>query len=86
MCEIRDAKERHNRNERSEGPTKEAREGPVRSRGGQAKICGRYADLVGTKSAGLQIFSMVLQIFPKEKFGSFLEKVPQNWIVFHSFT
>ena len=32
-------------------------------RGGQAKICGRYADLVGTKKANLQIFSMVLQIF-----------------------
>ena len=32
-------------------------------RGGQAKICGTYADLVGTKKAGLQIFSMVLQIF-----------------------
>ena len=31
--------------------------------GGQAKICGRYADLVGTKKADLQIFSMVLQIF-----------------------
>ena len=31
--------------------------------GVQAKFCGRYADLVGTKKAGLQIFSMVLQIF-----------------------
>ena len=35
----------------------------VVSRGGQAKICGRYADLVGTKKAVLQIFSMFLQIF-----------------------
>ena len=32
-------------------------------RGGQAKICGRYADLVGTKKACLHIFSMVLHIF-----------------------
>ena len=32
---------------------------PVLSRGGQAKICGRYADLVGTKKANLEIFSMV---------------------------
>ena len=32
-------------------------------KGGQAKICGRYADLVGTKMYGLQIFSMRLQIF-----------------------
>ena len=54
-------------------------------RGGQAKICGRYADLVGTKKAKLQIFSMVLHIFPKGKFGSFLEKVLQKWIVFHNF-
>ena len=35
----------------------------IRGGGGQAKICGRYADLVGTKKADLQIFSMVLQIF-----------------------
>ena len=33
-----------------------------KTEGGQAKICGRYADLVGTKKARLQIFSMVLQI------------------------
>ena len=33
------------------------------ARGGQAKICGAYADLVGTKMYGLQIFSMGLQIF-----------------------
>ena len=33
------------------------------ARGGQANTCGRYADLVGTKMNGLQIFSMGLQIF-----------------------
>ena len=32
-------------------------------RGGQAKICGAYADLVGTQKAQMHIFSMVLQIF-----------------------
>ena len=31
--------------------------------GGQAIICGTYADLVGTKMYGLLIFSMGLQIF-----------------------
>ena len=31
--------------------------------GGQAKICGTYADLVGTEKAEMQIFLMVLQIF-----------------------
>ena len=39
------------------------KENPFEGRGGQAKICGRYADLVGTKKTDLQIFSMVLQIF-----------------------
>ena len=36
---------------------------PVPPRGGQAKICGTYADLVGTEKAEMQIFSMVMQIF-----------------------
>ena len=36
---------------------------PFFPRGGQAKICGTYADLVGTEKAEMQIFSMVLQIF-----------------------
>ena len=31
---------------------------PKIARGGQAKICERYADLVGTKKADMQIFSM----------------------------
>ena len=38
-------------------------------RGGQAKICGTYADLVGTENAGVQIFSMVLQIFSMMHLG-----------------
>ena len=37
--------------------------------GGQAKICGTYADLVGTENAGVQIFSMVLQIFSMMHLG-----------------
>ena len=41
----------------------------IQSRGGQAKICGTYADLVGTENAGVQIFSMVLQIFSMMHLG-----------------
>ena len=40
--------------------------------GGQAKICGTYADLVGTKKADLQIFSLVLQIFSMRHNGEIL--------------
>ena len=40
-----------------------------KGRGGQAKICGTYADLVGTENAGVQIFSMVLQIFSMMHLG-----------------
>ena len=36
---------------------------PFVTRGGQAKICGRYADLVATKKADLRTFSMVWHIF-----------------------
>ena len=33
--------------------------------GGQAEICGTYADLVGTKKANMQIFSIVsCKFFP----------------------
>ena len=45
---------------------------PGMTGGGQAKICGRYADLVGTKKADLQIFSLVLQIFSMRHNGEIL--------------
>ena len=42
--------------------------------GGQAKICARYADLVGTKKADMQIFWRNFDLFQKKylKSGSFV--------------
>ena len=46
---------------------------------GQAKIYGRYADLVGTKRADRQIFSMVFHIFFHEVLRRiFLKKYYKN--------